>query len=328
MKSMTKRERLEATINGAPVDRVAVALWRHWPGDDQTGVELARSALDFQKIFDFDFMKVTWGAEYCVADWGVESRYVGNDDGTRQWTKRAVNSVEDWAKLKVLDPRKGMLAEVVTALNLINKGAGDVPFLQTIFSPLSQAKFLSGDRLMVDIRTNPDAFKAGMETITESSIRLMEAIRPTGIAGVFFALQYAVYDRMSEAEYREFAQPYDLRVLEAAKGLWFNLLHLHAENVMFDLAAAYPVHGINWHDRETPPTLKEAMDLFPRALVGGMRRVETMLRGTPEQVRAEALDAIEQTGGKRLILSTGCVSSVNAPWANLRAARQVVEGKH
>jgi uroporphyrinogen decarboxylase len=327
MKQMTKRERLEATLSGAPVDRVAVALWRHWPGDDHNGEELARSTLDFQKVFDFDFMKVTWGAEYCVEDWGVESRYVGNDDGTRQWTKRAVVKPEDWIKLKVLDPRRGLLKESITALNAMRKGAGETPFLQTIFSPLSQAKFLSGDRLMVDIRQHPAAFKAGMEIITESNIRFMEAIKPTGIAGVFFALQYAVYDRMSEAEYREFALPYDLRVLEVAKGLWFNLLHLHDVNVMFNMAATYPVPAINWHDRETPPSLKEAMGIFPGALLGGMRRLDTMQRGTPEKVRAEALDAIEQTGGRRFILSTGCVTAVNTPWQNLRAARQVVEGK-
>jgi uroporphyrinogen decarboxylase len=85
------------------------------------------------------------------------------------------------------------------------------------------------------------------------------------------------------------------------------------------------VQAINWHDRETPPSLKEAMAIFPGALAGGVRRVDTMQRGTPEQVREEALDAIAQTGGRRLILSTGCVTPVNAPFGNIRALRQVVE---
>jgi uroporphyrinogen decarboxylase len=58
---MTKRERLEATVAGEPVDQVAVALWRHWPGDDQRAEDMARSTLDFQRLFDFDFIKVTSG---------------------------------------------------------------------------------------------------------------------------------------------------------------------------------------------------------------------------------------------------------------------------
>jgi uroporphyrinogen decarboxylase len=325
MKNMTKRERLEATIAGAPVDRPAVAMWRHWPEDDQDGEELAISSLAFQKVFDWDFMKITWGAEYCVADWGVKSRYAGNDNGTRQWVLQPVQTPEDWTKLKVLDPNAGLMGEVPKALRLIGKGAEDVPFLQTIFSPISQAKFLSQDRLLVHMRTNPDAVKAGMEVLTETTIRLIDAIRDTGISGIFYALQWSVYDIMSEAEYREFGQPYDLRVLDAAQDLWFNVLHLHANNVMFDMATEYPVHAINWHDRETPPTLKEARRLFSGALVGGLRRIDTVLRGTPDDVRTEARDAIEQTGGRRFVLSTGCVTPVTAPWANLRAARQVVE---
>ncbi|MGQ9787646.1 MAG: uroporphyrinogen decarboxylase family protein, partial [Anaerolineae bacterium] len=68
---MRKRERLEATIAGQPVDRPAVALWRHWPADDQRGELLARSTLAFQRLFDFDFIKVTPSSNYCLADWGA-----------------------------------------------------------------------------------------------------------------------------------------------------------------------------------------------------------------------------------------------------------------
>jgi uroporphyrinogen decarboxylase len=49
-----------------------------------------------------------------------------------------------------------------------------------------------------------------------------------------------------------------------------------------------------------------------------------MVRGTPEQVRAEAQKAIEETGGRRFILGTGCVTPITAPRANLRAAREIV----
>ena len=43
--TMTTRQRLEATFAGEAVDRPAVALWRHWPVDDQSGEELARATL-------------------------------------------------------------------------------------------------------------------------------------------------------------------------------------------------------------------------------------------------------------------------------------------
>jgi uroporphyrinogen decarboxylase len=324
--SMSKRERLEATIAGQPVDRVAVALWRHWPGDDQRAENLARATLDFQRTFDFDFIKVTPSSNYCVAGWGAETRWIGNQEGTREWVRRVIQRPEDWFRLSVLDPYDGLLDEIRRALAIIGDEMGaEVPFIQTIFNPLAQAKNLAGARLLSDLRQHPEAVKAGLEIITESIVAFIEAARETGIAGIFLALQHATYDLLTEAEYLEFGCPFDLRVLEATEGLWFNLLHLHGSNVMFDMVVDYPVQAINWHDQETPPSLGEALDRFPGALVGGLRQWDTMLRGTPDWVRSEAQAAIEETQGQRLIVGTGCVTPITSPVGNIRAAREAVE---
>jgi uroporphyrinogen decarboxylase len=93
---------------------------------------------------------------------------------------------------------------------------------------------------------------------------------------------------------------------------------------MFDLAAQYPVQAINWHDQETPPPLGEALSRFPGALIGGIHRIDTMLRGTPDQVKAAVNAAVEQTVGRRLIIGTGCVTYVNTPLGNIVAARAAV----
>ncbi len=325
MKAMSKRERLEATIAGQPVDRLAVALWRHWPVDDQTAISLARATLDLQSTFDFDFVKVSPSSNNCVADWGVQSRWVGNEEGTREWLGQAISSPEDWPTLRVLDPYQGMMGEMLHALELVGSGLeAGTPFIHTIFDPLTQATFLAGNRLLADLRQHPQELKAGLEAITESTVRFIEAARATGLSGIFLALQYATYDLLNEAEYQEFGMPYDRRILEATHGMWLNLLHLHGNNIMFDLAATLPVQAINWHDRETPPTLHEAQSRFPRAVVGGLHRIETMLRGTPERIDAEVADAVEQTGGKRLIIGTGCVTFTNSPWGNWLAARAAV----
>ena len=95
---------------------------------------------------------------------------------------------------------------------------------------------------------------------------------------------------------------------------------------MCDVVSRYPAHVINWHDLETPPDLKEGQRHFAGAVCGGLRQWETMVRGTPEQVRAEAQAALQLTSGRRFILGTGCVTPTTAPRANLRAARESVEG--
>jgi uroporphyrinogen decarboxylase len=178
----------------------------------------------------------------------------------------------------------------------------------------------------VHIRRHPEALMDALETITATTVAFVREALQTGAAGVFFAVQHASYALLSEEEYRTFGRPYDLQILEAAGEGWFNLLHLHGDEVMFDLLSDYPVQAINWHDRETPPSLAEGLERFDGAVCGGLRQWETMVRGNPEAVRAEALEALEQTGGRRFILGTGCVTPIVAPTVNIRAARQAVEG--
>jgi len=330
MPSMTKRERLEATMAGQAIDRPAIALWRHFPGDDQRAQDLAAAQIAFQRRYDLNLIKVSPASSFCLQDWGVRDRYMGSLEGTREYIDRPVTSPEDWRSLPVLDPAQGALGRQLRCLEIIGEAQRQnpdpAPFIQTIFSPLAQAKNLAGpDRMLVLMRQDPDAFKAGLETLAQTTISFLKAAKRTRIAGIFYAVQHARYALMSEAEYREFGMPYDLRILEHLNGTWFNMLHLHGQDIMFDLLADYPVQAINWHDQETPPLLKEATKRTDKVLVGGLGRIETMMRGTPDDVIAKVADAMAQTGGKQFILGVGCVTMIVTPWSNITAARQAVE---
>jgi uroporphyrinogen decarboxylase len=327
MAEMEKKERLLAAIRGEQVDRLPVALWRHFPGDDYRPEDLAAATLAFQRQYDFDFVKVTPASSFCVQDWGAQDRWVGTLEGTRDYTFYPVQSPGDWSKLRSLNPAEGALGAQLHCLRLIRdelRGDG-TPFIQTIFSPLAQAKNLVGrELLLVHLRRHPDAVRAGLEVITETTIRFVQAACEIGIDGLFYAVQHAQYGLLGEQEYATFGRPYDLRILEAAQALWLNVLHLHGTDVMFDLLADYPVQVINWHDRETWPTLAEGQRRFGGAVCGGLQRWDVVVRGDPDQVREQACDAITQTGGRRFILGTGCVTPVVAPASNIRAVRQVV----
>ncbi len=329
MAEMSKRDRLAAAIAGDVLDRPPVALWRHFPGDDQRPEDLAAATLSFQWRWDWDFVKVSPSSSFCLRDWGAEDRWVGNGEGTRDYTRRVIDQPTDWRGLPVLDVQDGALGAQLRCLELIvAELGGDTPVIQTIFSPLAQAKNLAGDeRLLVHLRRYPEALKAGLETITRTTSRFIRLALKTGIDGIFFAVQHARYQFMGEEAYAEFGRPYDLRLFEALKGsgAWFNMLHIHGNHVIFDALADYPVQTWNWHDQETPPSLVEGKRKVSGAVVGGLRRWETLVRAGPEQVRAEAQAAIEQTGGRGFILGTGCVTPVIAPWANLRAVRESVE---
>lgn len=327
MSSITHRQRLETCLSGERPDRVPVSLWRHFPVDDQSPAAFATVVLNFQKHFDFDLVKFTPASSFCLKDWGSQDEWRGNTEGIRDYTREVIHHAEDWNRLKVLDPYQGYLGAQLEAIRILVKALGpDVPIIQTIFNPLSQAKNLVGkDRLLAHIQQYPDAVLDGLKIITESTRRFIEATLDTGIAGVFFAVQHAQYGLLTEQEYQTFGIPYDLQVLEPVEGFWFNMLHLHGEEVMFDYFLDYPVQAINWHDRDTLPSLRQARERFPGVLCGGLNRQETVTLGTPEAIYAEARDAIDQTDGLRFILGTGCVTPIIAPYGNILAVRQAVE---
>jgi uroporphyrinogen decarboxylase len=324
---MNHLERLQTCIGGGHVDRPPVALWRHFPIDDQTPQSLAAAVLVFQRAYDFDLVKLTPASSFCLKDWGVQDEWRGSTEGTRVYTHPVIQHPEDWERLPVLNPLKGYLGEQLTCLNILIEQLGpEVPVLQTIFNPLAQAKNLAGkDRLLVHLRSHPDAVHAGLKTIAETTRRFIEEANKTGIAGLFFASQHAQLGLLSIDEYQSFGTFYDLQLLEASQDLWLNMLHLHGEDIMFDQLSNYPVAAINWHDRDTYPSLKEAVVRYSGVLCGGLQRERTMVLGTPEEVMAEARNAIQTTQGQKFILGTGCVLPIIAPHGNILAARRSVE---
>lgn len=323
-KNITHRERIENCLRGEIADKTPVALWRHFPVDDQNPEELASSIVAFQHTYDFDLVKVTPASSYCLKDWGVEDEWQGNPEGTRQYTRRVINSPDDWQKLSALDPFNGFLGYQLTCLNIICDQLGpNIPVIQTIFSPLAQAKNLvGGEKLLVHLRQFPEAVLEGLKTITESTQRFIEAANKTGMAGIFYAVQQANYQLLSEAEYMQFGHKFDLEILTMTSKNWLNILHLHGNDIMFKLFTEYPVQVINWHDRETFPSLVEGKRLFPGVVCGGLQRERTMNLGAPEEVHSEAVDAISSTENRRFILGTGCVLQVTTPRSNIMAAIQ------
>ena len=325
MSNWSKRKRLEATLSGAAPDRVPVALWRHWPGDDQDANALAAAHLKWQQDYDWDILKVGPASSYSVVDWGVQDRWVGHIEGTREYIQRPIQQPEDWAKLQPLDPTRGMLGTQLEALRLVKKAVGDsVPVLATIFAPLSQAKHLADNEPMIThLRSQPELFRKGQEAITESTLRFIEAAKKIGIDGIFYAIQHARYPLLSRAEYEEWGRPFDLKILNAAQDLWLNMVHLHSTDVMFDLIADYPVQLLNWHDRETGISLADGLQQFKGAASGGVDHW-TLHQESPENTLAEVKDAIAQTNGCRLLLGTGCVAMTTTPLRNIRALRESV----
>lgn len=322
----THRERIQACLKGEQTDRTPVALWRHFPVDDQNPELLAAATLHFQNNYDFDIVKVTPASSFAVKGWGVEDKWMDDTEGSRRYTKRVIHDPADWEKLTVLDPTSPHLAGQLACLRLIRQNLSpETPVIQTIFNPLSQAKNLAGNEvLLAHIRKHPEAVLKGLETIAETTAKFIEAAIETGIDGVFYAVQHAQASMVSLDEYKSFSLPYDQQVLKSTEDLWCNMIHLHGKDIYFSLMRLFNFQIVNWHDRETFPSLAEAQSLFKGTLCGGLRQ-DSLVLENQAKIKEEAMDAIQKSKGRKFILGTGCVVPISASHGNLIAARKSVE---
>lgn len=325
---MDKRERIHAAIHKQKVDRPPIALWRHFPVDDLDPEKFARRVIAFQKEYDFDFVKVTPAASYVSELYGGQLRDAGNREGTREHVTRVINDWRDWKKIEPISQDHPVLRREREALRRMRAALGkDVPILQTIFSPLSCARTLAGDRLLQDLREHPGELMHALQHLGTTMERFARASIDGGADALFLASQVASRDVLTPEESRAFGQSYNLTLINELRGhVDFILLHIHGENIYYEHLFKYPVQIVNWHDRKTPPTLAEGKKLFDGAVAGGIDEWNVLAVGTPTQIRAQVQDAIQQTGGVGLIVAAGCVIPVDTPAENIRAARDAVEG--
>lgn len=319
---MSGRERVLAAVAGTAVDPVPIALWRHFPKDDQRAESLAAAHVAFQQQYEWDFLKVTPASGYYGDDWGLRAGYRPNREGTRHYSERPIKKAGDWQHLKNLDVTSGVYGRELQTLRHIRAARRQDLILSTIFSPLSIARTLSGEQALTRyVREEPDTLLRGLEIIADVTARFATETLIAGADGIFFATQCASTDALTVEEYAEFGRPFDLRVLEATTDAAVRLLHIHGQHIMFDALSDYPIDIINWHDRRTPPTLAEARALYSGCLAGGLNEWDTLGSGTTDQITGEIRDAIAQTTGRRHIVTGGCVIPIDVPDDRLRTAR-------
>ncbi len=330
MKQMSRRERIQAAIERRPVDRVPYAVWRHFPSVDRSPAGLAQATLRFHDHYGSDFLKITPRGGYAVEAWGCVEADEVLPDGHRACRSCAVKSADDWKRIRPLDPATadGYTEQIETIIRLgFDRRIGDAPVVPTLFSPLSLAKKLSGDRLATDLREHPDLVTGALEAITETLVKFADLALREGVSGIFYSIQAASRSAHAEEVYERFGEPFDRRLLESVRGRSaLTIIHAHGDALMFDRLARLPGHAWNWDDRATPPSLAEGQGKVGGAVIGGLSQWRTLRDGTPEDAAAEARDAVAQTGGSGVIVGPGCVLAMNTPDANVSAVVKALGG--
>jgi uroporphyrinogen decarboxylase len=198
-----------------------------------------------------------------------------------------------------------------------------VPFIETVFCPISVAGYIVGDNklLLQHMRDYPETVHRALQAITETFVGFVHEVLNAGASGIFFATgAWATYDTLTDQEYDAFGRRYDLQVLAAAAEARVNVLHVCRKNSMLRKVLDYPVHVLNWAvNDEGNPGLGEIADAVQgRAVAGGLTNgALTTSSDTP--ALNEAAAAADQARNRGLILAGSCSIPVHSSAATIDA---------
>lgn len=326
---MMSKERVLATLAGKEPDRPPVSMWRHYFSQEQSAGPLAAAMLAHQRRNGWDFMKVNPRASYHAEPWGLRTRYSSNRAPETIFVP--VKSERDWAKVGRVRMTHPVFNDQLRTVELIAAGLnGQVPFLVTVFTPVSIAARLtaSDDAFMSEFRSNPKLVTPALEAITETFIEFSKAAMDRGASGLFYATTgFATTDRMSRADYHKLVRPWDLKLLNGLPAHEFTLLHICRDNNMLSEFADYPVHAVNW-DVLTDGNLKLAEGqaaLKGKVVVGGLGRGGHLMAASPAQIYGSVFGIKSAMGRKGYMIGPACTYDPAVPESNIAAVRMGAE---
>ncbi|MET0016363.1 uroporphyrinogen decarboxylase family protein [Oscillibacter sp.] len=336
---MNREERVCAVLEGKEPDRIPVSVWMHQSDVDQDPRSLAERLSEFNEKYDYDFIKMMPFGAYTVPDWGAKLSIYCDRFKEVEIAAPGVGEADDYLRIEPLPAVYGTWGKTLQLTQHLSRlVAPHTPYMQTLFTPATTLKKLVGtERLAKDMREHPEYVHQALAAITETTINFVKANIEAGVSGFFLATQCATYDFLDDTLFAEFCKPYDIQVINSYRDVtWFNVLHIHGGNIMFNATKDYPCNVINWHDRYTSPSLKEARAMTNKVFLGGLREVPTIVGSTlhydsilatdsPDQIRTHVQEAIDMVGGHGLLIGPGCVADPHAPEENLHAVRKAVE---
>jgi uroporphyrinogen decarboxylase len=301
---MDKRERVQAALEGRRVDRVPFTMWRHFYMQSQTTDGLVQATLDFYRRYDADVVILPAAPFYMAEPWGAEVRACGRDDVPCYLAGPAVARAPDWRRLPELDVAHSSLGREIGAVRQVRSelGQDDVPLVVPLYSPLTTADMLCNGRVVQDARSFSNDLRSGLQMIAAATRQFALACLEAGADGFILVTRLASAGLIRSREYRDFGQRFDLEVLDELGAGTIRILHMEGEQIFFDLVNRYPVQAVCWDTWRADPSLASASRQVRCALMGGLNPT-TFAGGSVEDVRGQVRDAINQTGGWRLLVA-------------------------
>lgn len=314
---MTKKERVMAAIDGRPVDRVPSGFWLHFPEDCFYGDAAVEAHLDFFQKTGTDIQKI------------MNENLVPCDI--------PIQKAADWKNLKPFHRQSPFIVNQVEIIQrILDKTGGEGLTLATVHGIVASAWHARGGSagyetggglLAAHLREDPQAVAYGWSVIGEGLAILAEACLEAGADGIYYAALGGEEYLFTDEEFETFIKPHDLKILEAAKGSRYNLLHICKDRLRLERYRDYPCAAVNWGVYEQNLSLLEGAALFKdRAILGGLDdRSGVLVDGSEEEIRQAVRKVLGQMQGRRFVLGADCTLPTEIDYNRIRTAVEAVK---
>ncbi|MGE4170806.1 MAG: hypothetical protein AB7F28_08845 [Candidatus Margulisiibacteriota bacterium] len=263
---------------------------------------------------------------YQTAALGLESDWNQDPLGRRQIREPLISTATEWATLKPLPLGEQEECHVSAAAQIRRyyPAGGDVKVVATVFSPITQAIQLSGQKTICQhAKESPQLLAEGLRCLSERTRRLLAAYQQTGVDGIFYVVQH--YIQGCEAM-QSLAIDLD-QTLMADIPLKNNVIHLHGHTLFTPI----PVAPTDWitHFDWNPHNLSMMGEGEQNPLAIGFP-LETLMTAQTTQHRQDTLtqalkqvkEACNRTVG---MISSHCVLPLDFPLSVAKSWVQTIQ---
>jgi uroporphyrinogen decarboxylase len=310
-------------------DRPPVGAWGHTYKEEWSASDLAEITVERARKFGWDFVKFQPRASTFAEAFGSVYQPSGHRMRAPIMIEPAVPDLDSWSRVAVRAPE--VFDQQVESIGMVARELGrGVPVIQTVFNPITVGGYLVGksqSRVVRELRAHPEIVGPALQRIADGLVDFSRRSVEAGAAGIFYAISgYAGRGVMKEDAYRDLVLPYDVAVLnELPKEAWFNVLHMCGSNLNFALARDLPTHAVSWSiHNQGNPSLAEGREIAGRAVMGGLSQRSSLIYGPESKIEEEVRAAIEDTGGRGLLIAPGCSVPPRVRDANLKAVMSAV----
>ena len=325
---MNPRDRVLNALTGKSVDRIPVtavtqtgtvefmeATGARWPEAHSNPELMVKLALAAYELAGLETARIPFGLTVLADALGAEVN-MGTID--RQPSVREHPYSSGLSEFKIPENLLELkrIPVVLEAVHLLKeKVGGSLPVIVGFEGPATLAGHLMGiERMAIWTRKKPVEVKRALEAATEVNVRYAEALVKAGADVLVPCDPSASSDLFNPKDFEAMIKPFLARLAEEIRAV--KVLHICGK--VTPIVRAMAETGYDSLSIEEKVNMKEAKRLAGdlATIVGNISPAKTLLLGTPQEVKKESVQAINDGADA---LAPGCGLAPRTPIANLKA---------